>query len=462
MAFAAINTIGQQRPAPAVESREVPAVDQALIDHAFAGDLNLRKRVFDAIRESPEHGPLFEDIARYTSALQTRLKNQLAAAQSQSTPEEPNPKKRKIVENGDSVKGGPAATAGSVALTTPNESLLFYMNDVSFSVPQRKKLTLEVTGRNGAVRARNQSSQELEFGIPVSHIQHVICLPVPEKSQRQFNFCIIPRYGDGISPAPEGEAALEPMVWTVADGTPKSAYNGAGQQFGDREKTEALIRRVLNESLHPIKVVRPGDKEFVSAMPEAHRKGEKAYHVKAFRGSKEGYLFFLSTGIFFGFKKPLLFFAFENIESISYTSVLQRTFNLIITTRTASNQTTQDYEFSMIDQADYAGLDAYVKRHGLQDASLAEARRAKKYQGEKGAEGAASAEERESELQKAQRELEDREDEEEEDYEPGSDDDDSDGSGSDSEEYDENEGDRDLVQEELGSEAEEAILSDEA
>lgn len=97
--------------------------------------------------------------------------------------------------------------------------------------------------------------------------------------------------------------------------------------------------------------------------------------------------------------------------------MLQRTFNLIITTRTASNQTTQDYEFSMIDQADYAGLDAYVKRHGLQDASLAEARRAKKYQGEKGAEGAASAEERESELQKAQRELEDREDEEEEDYE---------------------------------------------
>lgn len=119
-------------------------------------------------------------------------------------------------------------------------------------------------------------------------IEHVICLPVPEKSQRQFNFCIIPRYGDGISPAPEGQAALEPMVWTVADGTPKSAYNGAGQQFGDREKTEALIRRVLNESLHPIKVVRPGDKEFVSAMPEAHRKGEKAYHVKAFRGSKEG------------------------------------------------------------------------------------------------------------------------------------------------------------------------------
>lgn len=141
--------------------------------------------------------------------------------------------------------------------------------------------------------------------------------------------------------------------------------------------------------------------------------------------------------------------------------MLQRTFNLIITTRTASNQSTQDYEFSMIDQADYAGLDAYVKRHGLQDASLAEAWRAKKHQGDKGTEGVASAEERESELQRAQRELEDREDEEEEDYEPESDGNDSDGSSSDSEEYDENEGYRDLVQEELGSEAEEAILSDE-
>lgn len=113
----------------------------------------------------------------------------------------------------------------------------------------------------------------------------------------------------------------------------------------------------------------------------------------------------------------------------------------------------------MIDQADYAGIDAYVKRHGLQDASLAEARRAKKYNvnPEKGGEVVADGEMGESELQKAERELQDQEDEEEEDYDPGSDGE-SEGSGSSSEEEgdevegeDDDEEESDLVKEELGS-----------
>jgi hypothetical protein len=187
-----------------------------------------------------------------------------------------------------------------------------------------------------------------------------------------------------------------------------------------------------------------------------------------------GYLYFLSSGIFFGFKKPLIFFAFENIESISYTSVLQRTFNLNIATRLASNPNeSQEFEFAMIDQTNHGGIDAYVKKHGLQDASLAEARRARRLningtKGEDEGGDVANGEEKESELQKAQRELEDREDEEE-DYDPGSDGD-SDGSGtsSEDEEYRDGQDDnqlqenepRDLVQDELGSEAEDVELSD--
>lgn len=179
-----------------------------------------------------------------------------------------------------------------------------------------------------------------------------------------------------------------------------------------------------------------------------------------------GYLFFLSTGIFFGYKKPLIFFAFDNIESISYTSVLQRTFNLNITTRSFTNpDQIQEFELSMIDQADYPGIDTYVKRHRLQDASLAVARRARNLNinGEKDGEQEAGSEEQESELQKAQRELEDQEDEEEDDYDPGSDGE-SDGSGASSEEDDDDDENaydnvehgegRNLVKEELGSEAE--------
>jgi hypothetical protein len=128
--------------------------------------------------------------------------------------------------------------------------------------------------------------------LTVRLIGHVLCLPVPEKSQRQFNFCIIPQYSDGINPPPEGEQVFESMVWTVSDGPAKAAFSGNGQQVGtgDGETAEALVRRVLNENLSHTKVVRPDERQFVSAMPEAHRKAEKAYHVKAFRGSKEGML----------------------------------------------------------------------------------------------------------------------------------------------------------------------------
>lgn len=105
----------------------------------------------------------------------------------------------------------------------------------------------------------------------------------------------------------------------------------------------------------------------------------------------------------------------------------------------------------MLDQLDFAGIDGYIKRHGLNDASLATQRRAKKYgvndaKSKKETNGASTVdgmegvmledeEEGETELQKAERALQDAEDEEEEDYveEDDDDDDGSEESGSDEE-----------------------------
>lgn len=119
---------------------------------------------------------------------------------------------------------------------------------------------------------------------------HALVLPVPEKTQKQFNFCIIPEFADGVTPPPEGTTASDCMVFTVADGPAKAAFTGSGQQVGhnEGETAEAFIRKILNDNLPNTNVVRPDERQFVSAMPEAHRKGEKAFHVKAFRGSKEG------------------------------------------------------------------------------------------------------------------------------------------------------------------------------
>jgi hypothetical protein len=85
----------------------------------------------------------------------------------------------------------------------------------------------------------------------------------------------------------------EPLLWTVIDGPQKvntvtedDPHNG-----GLIEKT---INRCLNHTLAG-RLIQPGEDEFVSATPEAHRKGDKAYHVKAFRGSKDGMHYSFTT-----------------------------------------------------------------------------------------------------------------------------------------------------------------------
>lgn len=81
----------------------------------------------------------------------------------------------------------------------------------------------------------------------------------------------------------------------------------------------------------------------------------------------------------------------------------------------------------MIDQLDFAGIDAYIKRHGLQDASMAEQRRAKilNINGVKGKDGGSAGEEQGSALEKARLEADamqenDEEEEEDENFDPGS------------------------------------------
>ena len=316
-----------------------------------------------------------------------------------------------------------------------------------------------------------------------SVLEHILCLPVPEKAQAAKNFCVLPKAAtEGVA----GIDGFEPIVWTASDA------KGRGDPEDALTASESILQALRAAKAH---VIEPSDNEFASQLQQALRKGEKAYHVKAFKGNKDGlsspspalrrcclphgagYLFFLPTGIFWGFKKPLHFFAFADIESISYTSVLQRTFNLVVAALpaagTADGQPPAEHEFSMLDQADFTGIDQYVKRHGLSDASMAAARKAKRLNinAVKGETAVEEGEEDESELKKAEREAEmkaDDDDDEEDDgnFDPGSEGE-SEGSGSSDEEENEDgfarrQGSGDLVAEELGSEAEQVAEDEDA
>ncbi|KAH0563478.1 hypothetical protein GP486_001944 [Trichoglossum hirsutum] len=451
-----------------------------IIEHAFSDQPTLKRAITDAvsmssdtiglelvsssdaltntltyIAQTPQHARLFHSIAQYVVDLKSGGPEGAPAA-----------KRRRIddlavrhqsssgggglerSETGPTVKGMPKILDGKVLLSVV---------DIAFSVPQRKKLVLEFF--EWGLRAGNVQTGNVEFGVGYKDIQHASCVPVPEKAQRQYNFCIFPPGTDGISGGPNATDGSA-IVFTVPDGPPKTA-SGPEMESGEGVTYKTLLTNHMNKRLPPgRKVEEPNEKVFVSGLVQNHRKGEKAVHVKAFRGSKDGFLFFLPTGILWAFKKPLMFFAFDVIDSTSYTSVVQRTFNLNIATQTSDN--TQEFEFSMIDQAEFSGIDAYVRGHGLQDASMAEQRRAKKLNingaGTGIEEMTASKEENEGEIAKAVREMEDEEDEEEEDYDPGSEGD-SEGSCSESEDNEEGGSDveeRSLAEEDPVSEVEDA------
>lgn len=273
---------------------------------------------------------------------------------------------------------------------------------------------------------------------------------MPDKAQPSFNYVLFPR-GTG-NPSKAEPSAVSPVIFTVPATAPKfgtigGSEKGKADAYSDDYKT--LVHWAINTHLqavgNPVKIVSGDPSKFRSGIPASNKK-DKPVHVTAYRGSKDGYLFFLENGILWAFKKPILFLPFKDIVSVSFTNILQVTFSMVIEIHNGNDEDTEEIEFSMIDQQDYNNINGYVAEHDLQDRSMAEQRRGKIQLAENKAKKGANGEEANgdsaagngtSELAKAQEELEqglqDDEDEDEEDYDPGSDGE-SEGSGSSSEE----------------------------
>ncbi|KAJ0374726.1 hypothetical protein COL26b_007047 [Colletotrichum chrysophilum] len=377
---------------------------------------------------------------------------------------EPASKRRRVDEgpaNGfkSTNANGKAAASAPKAASSPgnaaDEDVLLEIKEISVSVPQRKKYGLCFTANYLYARAPGTTAPVEGIIYAWEDIEYAFYLPVPEKTQVQHNYVLFPR-GTCLptKTAPEKEA----LVFTVPSTPPKQGTiagpkANAAAAVSDTYRTlfDWALTTHLSSAGNKAEIVAADPSKFHSLVRQPHRPNEKAVHVKAFRGSKDGYLFFLPNGILYGFKKPLVFLPTDRIVAVSYTNVLQRTFNMVVEVF-GEGDTTEEIEFGMLDQEDYAGIDeSYVKRHGLQDRSMAEQRKAKmelteNLKAKKGEEAEANGEAGTglSELAKAHLEaeqnLQDDEDEDEEDYDPGSEGE-SEGSGSDSDDDDDDDDD---------------------
>jgi hypothetical protein len=192
---------------------------------------------------------------------------------------EPAAKKRKLEESNGAQNGASttAAAAGGSLTSTPTKAWRTYPG-VSFSIPQRKKFTLELLDKkDGGIRAIGANGS-VEFSIAWKDVDQVFCLPVPEKAKKQHNFIIIPVHGDGVASVPEElkSSPPEPIVWTFEEAMGKNIVEG--EDPGPGPMAEA-IHHCLIQAGTGKHLIFPDADEFTSAVPESHRKH---------RGSKEG------------------------------------------------------------------------------------------------------------------------------------------------------------------------------
>ncbi|KAI1819184.1 hypothetical protein F4861DRAFT_544156 [Xylaria intraflava] len=389
--------------------------------------------------DSPSRVTLFNNIVGF---VHDQLNTQLS---------EPAQKRRRVdiepSQNGQSSNGTLANFADNVS----KEDVLLEIKDISVSVPQRKKFDLCFTAHHLYARAPGTKVAVPGIIFPWKRIEYAFYLPVPEKAQVQHNYVLLP--SNSYYPSETATPPVEPLVFTIPATPPKPGSIGgpnanAASAVSDSYSTlfHWAINKCLQASGGKAQIVTADRAKFHSVARQPHRPKEQAVHVKAFRGSKDGFLFFLENGILWGFKKPLMFLPLDKIAAISYTSVLQRTFNMVVEIYTGGEDdeaATDEVEFAMLDQEDYNGINEnYVMRHKLQDRSLADQRKAKKElmenakikrepeeEGEGlGGEGTDGMTELQRAHLEAEKQLQDEEDEDEEDYDPGSGGD-SDGSG---------------------------------
>lgn len=297
-----------------VQEQSSPSMDdysKKLIEKAFQHDPNLCFRVLDASSMLPTSQAIgslgtnayssienfrngIPELLRDVSAFMLKLGEMRLPLDDHTklVPEEPTAKKRKLEQTSEAASRSMETVNGSFDISNPPK-ISFECKDVSFTSPLRKKLKLQFVtdGSNISkhqIRLLNQTTNAVEYAIRGEDVDAMFCLPVPEKTQRQQCFLVFPLPG---SQSYDGTPA-EPLVWTMNEtkGQPETVTVSTRLHGSEEDTFVDVTRRDLDHFMACLskKTVLPDEREFASEIPQSHRKGEKAFHTKAFRGSKEG------------------------------------------------------------------------------------------------------------------------------------------------------------------------------
>ncbi|KAJ3225283.1 hypothetical protein HDU81_008040 [Chytriomyces hyalinus] len=260
------------------------------------------------------------------------------------------------------------------------------VSPLSFAVP-RKKLSLFVHTKAFVLSTKPEYSRmqidEIACIIPTSSVSAILCLPTPNKPKENYTVAICFDTMDSSvfnNPALSGQQTISSPILFSFDNTGAtlsvvSSNLSFAKELSKTDLKRAPIIRCLNAAEYgPLQGPKPTVMEPCLSVLQANPPGKLGVsgcswvngHVKM----KDGHLYLLPTGVFFGFKKPIHWIPHSHLHYISFSCITSRTFNLLLhhSNHAKGQQTNEpllEIEIEMIDKSELEGVLAYFKGRGI-------------------------------------------------------------------------------------------------
>lgn len=228
-----------------------------------------------------------------------------------------------------------------------------------FSQP-RKRLSLEVS-TVGQIRLLSKEGV-VERSWPAGSCKRIARLETPEKPKRHWSWVL---WFTQKTEEGEDETVVGCVFSLPEAGCEAWKVNVAGGKEGKEEGIRSA--RWMDDQLHRLiqLPVITGDPEIFSARrrtPYARGQGKTgtSQFITCYYGSREGHLYLLPQGVFFGFRKPCFWLGKDTILGTRIQGVTSRTFNVVFCTGLE-----EEMMFEMLDHEEYDPLVGYLERMGI-------------------------------------------------------------------------------------------------
>ncbi|KAI3654013.1 hypothetical protein MP228_000732 [Amoeboaphelidium protococcarum] len=293
-------------------------------------DQKLKDDIQSLIKDYPQSTDILRRLNEYHLSLQQALLNDGYVEQSMS-------KKRKYIPGEEQSQDNMADLSDYIRI-----------KDLSCTLPVRKKVDLLISSSDVRVV---QCGTNTQIAALLEQIQ-IFCLHNPSKSDQSCVLVFISCNEDNQQVTVPDDS----IICVVVHERPDIVVQNAKSLLGSSN-----VEIVCNLLQHDLKynLIKSDLSEFKSKVC----KNVYSSFMQCHLGAKEGHLFMLTTGLLFGFKKPVLYMPFNQIKSVEISGITSRTFDLVLST------IEKVFTFGMIAYEEFDGIMAYIHRHDL-DKSL--------------------------------------------------------------------------------------------